>query len=91
MGQPTNSCQPRLARGCRWSRGDDETVMLFPEGAIRLEGPGEKILEQCDGQRTFKEIVERLQALYSGSDPAQIREDVAGFLEQLQQTRIVDY
>ena len=65
--------------------------MLFPEGMIRVQGTGQKILELCDGQRTIEEIVTALSASYSGADPAKIREDVGNFLEALQQKRIVDY
>ncbi|HTC92392.1 MAG TPA: pyrroloquinoline quinone biosynthesis peptide chaperone PqqD [Terriglobales bacterium] len=92
MSLPTDSTQPRLASGCRWSNsnGEDKTL-LFPEGALRLQGTGKKIVELCDGQRTFSEIVNALQADYNASDPAQIRQDVAAFLEQLRQKRILDY
>ncbi|HLJ87322.1 MAG TPA: pyrroloquinoline quinone biosynthesis peptide chaperone PqqD [Candidatus Angelobacter sp.] len=89
--EPEDSSQPRLARGCRWGGTDENPVVLFPEGAISLEGPGKQILEQCDGVRTLKDIVDRLTALYKGSDPEQIRRDVSLFLQQLQQKRIVDY
>lgn len=65
--------------------------MLFPEGAIRVQGTGRRILELCDGQRTFSELVAQLQAECSQSDPGVIRSDAARFLEQLQTKRIVDY
>ncbi len=65
--------------------------MLFPEGMIRVQGTGEKILELCDGQRTVQEIVTALSAIYNGGDPVKIREDVGSFLEALRQKRIVDY
>jgi pyrroloquinoline quinone biosynthesis protein D len=66
-------------------------VVLFPEGVIRVQATGEKILDLCDGQRTIGEIVTALSAAYSGADPAKIREDVGSFLEALQRKRIVDY
>jgi pyrroloquinoline quinone biosynthesis protein D len=66
-------------------------VVLFPEGMIRVQGTGQKILELCDGQRTFQEIVTALSATFSSADPVKIREDAANFLEALQQKRIVDY
>ncbi len=65
--------------------------MLFPEGMIRVQGTGQKILELCDGQHTVEEIVTALSARYNRADPAKIREDVGNFLEALQQKRIVDY
>jgi coenzyme PQQ biosynthesis protein PqqD len=66
-------------------------MVLFPEGAIRVEGTGRRILEACDGERSFLDIVLELQASYGASDPAEIRADVAYFLESLRQKRIIDY
>jgi pyrroloquinoline quinone biosynthesis protein D len=91
MSLPTDSTQPRLAPGCRWSSSADDAVLLFPEGALRLQGTGKKIVQLCDGERTFAEIVAELEAHYNSSNSDEIRNDVAGFLEQLQQKRIVDY
>ena len=88
--RPSDSSQPRFASGCRWGTQGEERVVLFPEGMIRVQGTGQKILELCDGQRTVQEIVTALAATYS-ADPAKIREDVGSFLEALQQKRIVDY
>jgi pyrroloquinoline quinone biosynthesis protein D len=91
VSRPLDSSRPRLAAGCRWSNNGEEKVILFPEGAIRVQGTGSKILEHCDGQRTFAQILDELQKHYTASDPARIRDDVAKFLETLQQKRIVDY
>ncbi|MFZ0758967.1 MAG: pyrroloquinoline quinone biosynthesis peptide chaperone PqqD [Candidatus Sulfotelmatobacter sp.] len=86
-----NSSQPRLAAGCRWGGTEDERVILFPEGAIKLQGTGRQVLERCDGQRTFAEIIAELQTQFADSDPAKIRTDISQFLEQLRHKRIVDY
>ena len=100
MTPPEDSSQPRLASGCRWgaeNRGPDnkgseqERVILFPEGAIRLQGTGRQVLERCDGQRTFGQIVAELQIQFGDADPAKIRADISQFLEQLRHKRIVDY
>jgi hypothetical protein len=56
-----------------------------------LEGPSREILEWCDGERTFQEIVQALQLVYTSAGSTQIREDIGDFLEQLKQQRIVDY
>lgn len=87
----TDTTKPQLASGCRRLRSEDEDLVLFPEGAIRLEGPGRQILDCCDGQRSLQQIVETLQSLYREHDPGEIREDVAEFLGKLFQQRIVDY
>jgi len=94
MPPPEDSSQPRLAAGCRWgaeNKTGEERVVLFPEGAIKLQGTGRQILERCDGQRTFAQIIAELQAQFSVADPAKIRADISQFLEQLRHKRIVDY
>jgi pyrroloquinoline quinone biosynthesis protein D len=96
MAAPTDTSQPRLAAGCRWGpsskSGSEETRMvLFPEGAIKLQGTGRQVLERCDGQRTFAEIIAELQTEFGKTDPEKIRSDIGLFLEQLQKKRIVDY
>ena len=92
MAPPQDTSQPRLAAGCRWGGTEQDRVILFPEGAIKMQSTGRQVLEQCDGQHTFGEIITDLQKQYAGSaDPAKIREDISKFLEQLQHKRIVDY
>jgi pyrroloquinoline quinone biosynthesis protein D len=91
MAPPADTSQPHFAPGCRWGGSDSERMVLFPEGMIKVEGTGRRILEACDGERTFLEILEALQANFSASDPARIRADVGSFLEELQHKRIIDY
>jgi pyrroloquinoline quinone biosynthesis protein D len=91
MAPPLDSSQPRLAAGCRWSGEGEKKMLLFPEGVLRFEGTGGAILERCDGQRTFQQIVNELQILYSASSPEKVRDDVGNFLERLQQKRVVDF
>jgi len=66
-------------------------MVLYPEGAIKLQGTGREVLERCDGQRTFGELITELQKEFGTTDPEKIRGDISGFLEQLQRRRIVDY
>jgi len=66
-------------------------MILFPEGAIKLQGTGRHVLERCDGQRTFGGIIAELQKEFGTTDPEKIRADISTFLEQLQRKRIVDY
>jgi coenzyme PQQ biosynthesis protein PqqD len=91
MTPPVDSSQPRLASGCRWGGTEENRVILFPEGAIKLQGTGRQVLEQCDGQRNFGAIVRELQSQFGEADPDKIRSDISQFLEQLQRKRIVDY
>lgn len=96
MAPPTDESCPRLATGTRWASptaggADESRMILFPEGAIKLQGTGRQVLERCDGQRTFREIVADLQKEFGETDPDKIRLDISAFLEQLQRRRIVDY
>jgi len=91
MSPPTDASQPRLATGCRWGGTEENRMILFPEGAIKLQGTGRQVLERCDGQRTFAEIIAELEKEFEKTDPAKIRADIGIFLEQLQNKRIVDY
>ena len=91
VAPPSDSSQPRLATGCRWGGTDADRVILFPEGAIKLQGTGRQVLEQCDGTRTFAEIIAELQKQFDTADPAKVRCDISQFLEQLRNKRIVDY
>jgi pyrroloquinoline quinone biosynthesis protein D len=91
MAAPSDESRPRLAAGCRWGGSEQERVILFPEGAIKLQGTGRQVLERCDGTRTFAEMIADLQKEFGTTDPEKIRADISMFLEQLQKKRIVDY
>ena len=91
MPRPVPSSQPRLAPGCRWSTRDEQPVLLFPEGMVRLQGTARYILELCDGRRTLQEIVATLSQRYVSSSEQKISEDVLSFLEALQEKRLIDY
>jgi coenzyme PQQ biosynthesis protein PqqD len=82
--------KPALAVGCRWGGSQEEPVLLYPEGAIKVKGSGLAILLLCDGQRTFSEILAELQCQYVGADAEKIRDEARGFLEQLHGKRIVN-
>lgn len=83
--------RPRLAAGCRWAGEGENRMVVFPEGALRLQGTARAVLERCDGHRTFEQIVQELEVAYSASDSAKIRQDAIAFLERLQQKRLVDF
>ena len=96
MFAPEPICKPHLAAGCRWAESTPdpnavERTLVFPEGAIRVEGTGRAILELCDGELTVLQIVQELQALYGAADPSRIHTEVVNFLQQLHEQRVVDY
>ena len=86
-----DTSRPHLATGCRWAGEGENWTVVFPEGALRLQGTARAVLERCDGHRTFQQIVQELQAVYNVSDPSKIRQDAVVFLERLQQKRVVDF
>jgi len=85
------SSKPALALGCKWGGTEEEPLVLFPEGAIKIQGTGLAILSLCDGARTFTEILAELQRQYFGANPQRIRDDATAFLQQLHEKRIVDF
>ncbi len=91
MPQPEESSLPRLATGVRWSGTGEERTLLFPEGALKLQGTGREIVERCDGQHTLLQIVQELQAQFGKSDPEKVRSDVFVFIERLQQKGVVSF
>ncbi len=92
MPAETMPARATTAKSAEGKTGAERARMiLFPEGAIKLQGTGLQILEQCDGERTFGQILAALQAQFTVADPAKIRSDITLFLEQLRLKRIVDY
>jgi coenzyme PQQ biosynthesis protein PqqD len=91
VAELTEASVPKLAAGCRWGGTADAPVILFPEGAIKVEGTGRVIMELCTGQFTLAEMIQKLQEQFMLAPKDKIRADVIGFLEQLHDKRIVDY
>ncbi|GAC1431297.1 MAG: hypothetical protein NVSMB62_28380 [Acidobacteriaceae bacterium] len=84
--------RPRLGAGCRFSEGaGQEHVLLIPEGLIKLAGPGRNILELCDGQHTFAQILASLQTVYRAAPLEQIERDTALYLERLRDRGAVEF
>jgi pyrroloquinoline quinone biosynthesis protein D len=81
---------PRLARGCRLSEDPGQGwVLLIPEGVLRLSGPGPRILQRCDGSRSFEDIVRELGDEFATADTALVEAETSAFLERLIARRIV--
>jgi coenzyme PQQ biosynthesis protein PqqD len=91
MSDLTESSIPKLAAGCRWGGTAEAPVVLFPEGAIKVEGTGRVILELCTGQFSVAEIIQKLEQQFILAPPGKIRADVITFLEKLHAKRIVDF
>ena len=91
MAELTDAGIPKFAAGCRWGGTTEAPVVLFPEGAIRVQGTGRIILELCDGHFSLAEIVRQLEAQFMFAPMGKVRADVQTFLEQLHAKRIIDY
>lgn len=65
-------------------------MLLIPEGALRLTGPGPKILERCDGQHTLDEIVRDLEAAYPAAESARIHQEVTAFIQRLREKHVLE-
>jgi pyrroloquinoline quinone biosynthesis protein D len=88
----SRSSHPRLGIGCRVRKVENgDTMLLLPEGLLRLKGTGSEIIELCDGEHTFADIVRAMQTQYRSSDPKQIEQDVESFLNRLLERRAVDF
>ena len=76
--------RPRLVDGARLQYDDvrEEHILLFPEGAVRLNETAAQVLELCDGRRSLEEIAAVLSQRYSGADvTADVRELLGGMVE----------
>ena len=92
MSKPAQDSIPRLAPGCRLNTAEGrEDFLLIPEGALRLRGPARAIVELCDGQRAFHQLIEVIRERYPGGDPRQIETDVASLLAGLHDRGVIEY
>jgi pyrroloquinoline quinone biosynthesis protein D len=71
--------KPALSRLFRmqWEETQNNYVLLYPEGMVKLNGSAAEILKRCDGQHTVPAIVEELEQAFQASD---LRADVDDFL-----------
>lgn len=92
MSKPGENCVPRLAPGCRLSTtAGQENMLLIPEGALRLKGTARAIVELCNGERAFLEIIEVLKQRYPSADPERIETEAVALLAQLQERGAIEY
>jgi hypothetical protein len=84
MNTVTLESVPQLAAGCRLNAtGEDEDLLLIPEGALRMKGPARAIVELCDGQRRAADIVRTLCDRFATADPARIEAETLALLTRL--------
>ena len=88
----TDSCRPRLAPGVRLhcDRFTGDSLLLFPEAMVKLQGSGAAIIPLCDGRRVFSEIVSILSERFR-APPAVLRADVTRYLLRLGERMLVQF
>ena len=90
--QPGFTQRPALKPGCRLSAaGAPEQLLLIPEGALRLHGPGRRILELCSGEQKLVDVIKQLQTEYSSAEPSRISEEVVAFLSALAEKGAIEF
>jgi pyrroloquinoline quinone biosynthesis protein D len=67
---------------------DGASVLLYPEGFLRLDEASHDILVRCTGKATIAAIVEELAAEYEAS-AAELRADVMEYVTQLRHEMLV--
>jgi pyrroloquinoline quinone biosynthesis protein D len=78
---------PRLASGCRLH--PTEGVLLIPEGTLKLTGPSRDILTLVDGSHSIAAIADDLLRQYPEADADEVRRDVLGLLQRMEQRGVV--
>ncbi|MBM3351103.1 MAG: pyrroloquinoline quinone biosynthesis peptide chaperone PqqD [Betaproteobacteria bacterium] len=63
----------------QWEDAQQNYVILFPEGMVKLHGSAGEILKRIDGKVSVGEIVEDLKTTFP--DAEDIESDIMGMLE----------
>jgi pyrroloquinoline-quinone synthase len=81
---------PHLSRHAQLRVGGsaDETLVVLPERAVRLNASGREILELCDGARSAGEIARALGLRHPEID--HVESDVHQFLEQMERVGVLE-
>jgi coenzyme PQQ biosynthesis protein PqqD len=88
----SHASHPRLGIGCRVRKVENaDSILLLPEGILRLKGTAAEIIQLCNGERTVADILRAMQALYPSVDPQQIEQEIESFLNRLLERRAVDF
>jgi pyrroloquinoline quinone biosynthesis protein D len=61
--------KPALSRLYRmqWEEAQDNYVLLYPEGMVKLNGSAAEILKRCDGTKSVPAIVADLEQAFGTS------------------------
>ncbi|PLC51637.1 pyrroloquinoline quinone biosynthesis peptide chaperone PqqD [Pollutimonas subterranea] len=75
---------PKLSKLFRlqWEEAQDNYVLLYPEGMVKLNTSAAEILKRCDGQRDIAAIVNDLETTFSATG---LQADVEEFMRTAQE------
>ncbi len=63
----------------QWEEAQQNYVILFPEGMVKLHGSAGEILKRLDAKKTVGEVVADLKATFPEAE--NIEKDILGMLE----------
>jgi len=58
---------------------------------LRLQGPGRRIIELCDGERSLGDVIRQLQTEYPSAESSRISQQVTTFLKALQEKGAIEF
>jgi pyrroloquinoline quinone biosynthesis protein D len=91
MNTLSSASRPALRPGCRLSSASSpDSLLLIPEGALKLHGPSRRILELCDGRRSIDEITSELAREFPSVEGSLIAAQVTEFLGRLQERGAIE-
>ncbi|PLC53916.1 pyrroloquinoline quinone biosynthesis peptide chaperone PqqD [Pollutimonas nitritireducens] len=72
--------RPKLSRLFRlqWEETQDNYVLLYPEGMVKLNTSAAEILKRCNGERDIAAIVNDLEITFSATG---LQADVEDFMQ----------
>lgn len=63
----------------QWEEAQQNYVILFPEGMVKLHGSAGEILKRLDGKVTVADVIADLKAMFP--DAEGIESDIVGMIE----------
>jgi pyrroloquinoline quinone biosynthesis protein D len=76
---------PRLADKARLrtDQKTGETLLLYPEAGLKLNGSGAEVLRRCTGANSIAAIVDELGAFYPNAERGLLEREVLALLTRL--------
>lgn len=71
----------------QFEKAQDSWVLLYPEGMVKLNPSAAEIMQRCDGEKTFAQIVEILEQTFETTG---LEKDVLGFADVALEQRWIE-